>query len=202
MHIKLNNLALCIIDEISMVGSATFKRVSETLKKIKCNTNDWGGICILAVGDFYQIPPIGQYPVYMQPTNIRAPGDLSPPLWNDFLVHELDEVMRQKNKDFAHALNKIHKAVPEKDSPADLMLHSCEMNIPHTDPRYPINAMHVYAQNKHCAEWNNTRLDSIQDTLYTNNAHDVSKDDSINILQITIIEKLKETANLPKTVNV
>ena len=48
----------------------------------------------------------------------------------------------------------------------------------------------------------NTRLYSIQDTLYTNNAHDVSKDDSINISQITIIEKLKETANLPKTINV
>ena len=31
MHIKLNNLALCIIDEISMVGSSTFKCVSETL---------------------------------------------------------------------------------------------------------------------------------------------------------------------------
>ena len=38
--------------------------------------------------------------------------------------------------------------------------------------------------------------------MYTNNAHDVSKDGSINISQITIIEKLKETANLPKTVNV
>ena len=185
-----------------MVGSSTFKRVSETLKKIKRNINDWGGICILAVGDFYQLPPIGQYPVYMQPTNIRAPGDLSPPLWNDFLVHELDEVMRQKNKDFAHALNKIHTAVPEKESSVDFMLRSCEMNIPHTDPAYPINAMHVYAQNKHCAEWNNTRLDSIQDTLYTNNAHDVSKDGSINISQITITEKLKETANLPNTVNV
>ena len=138
----------------------------------------------------------------MQPTNITTPGDLSPPLWNDFLVHEFGEVMRQKNKDFAHALNKICKAVPEKDSPDDLMLRSCKMNISHTDPRYPINAMHVYAQNKHCAEWNNIRLNSIQDTLYTNNAHDVSKDDSIHISQIKIIGKLKETANLPKTVNV
>ena len=34
MHIKLNNLALCIIDEISMVRSSTFKHVSETLKKL------------------------------------------------------------------------------------------------------------------------------------------------------------------------
>ena len=78
MHKKLNNLELCIIDEISMVGSSTFKCVSETLKKIKRNTNDWGGICILAVGDFYQLPPIGQYLVYMQPTNVTSPGDLPP----------------------------------------------------------------------------------------------------------------------------
>ena len=139
----------------------------------------------------------------MQPTNITSPGDLSPPpLWNDFLIHELDEVMRQKNKDFAHALNRISKAVPEKDSPDDLMLCSCEMNILHTDPSYPINAMHVYAQNKYCAEWNNIHLDSIQGTLYTNITHDVSKDDSINISNITLPDKLKEMANLPKTVNV
>ena len=192
MHIKLNNLALCIIDEISMVGSSTFKRISETLKKIKHNTNDWGEICILAVGDFYQLPPISQYPVYMQPTNITAPGDLSPPLWNEFLVHELDEVMRQKNKDFAHVLNKIHKAVPEKDSPAYLMLRSCKMNIPHTDPRI---------QSMLCMFMPKTNI--VQSgTTFANNAHDVSKDDSIHISQITIIEKLKETANLPKAVKV
>ena len=138
----------------------------------------------------------------MQPTDIATPGDLFPRLWNEFLVHELDEVMRQKNKDFAHALNRIHKAVTEKDSPHDLMLRSCKMDIPHTDPRYPINAMHVYAQNKHCAEWNNICLESIQDTLYTNIAHDVSNDDSINISNITLPEKLRDAANLPKTVNV
>ena len=105
--------------------------------------------------------------------------------------------MRQKNKDFAHALNRICKAVPEKDSPDDLMLCSCEMSIPHTDPRYPINAIHVYAQNRHCAEWNNICLKSIQDTLYTNITHDVSNNDHINISNTTLPEKLRDTANLP-----
>ena len=42
MKMKLANLALCVIDEISMVGGSTSAKISETLKRIKQNTDDWG----------------------------------------------------------------------------------------------------------------------------------------------------------------
>ena len=59
MHLKLKNVMLCVIDEISMVGLPRFNQICDTLKKIKQNSEDWGGICILAAGDFYQLPPVG-----------------------------------------------------------------------------------------------------------------------------------------------
>ena len=67
---------------------------------------------------------MGQSPVFMRPKKISMPGDMAPLLWDDFLVHELDEVMWQKDRYFAEALNRIQKSVPDKDSPDDKMLQS------------------------------------------------------------------------------
>ena len=64
MQLKLANLALCVIDEISVVGGSIFVKISETLKRIKQNTDDWGNVAVLAIGDFYQLLPVGQRPVY------------------------------------------------------------------------------------------------------------------------------------------
>ena len=113
MYLKLKNTVLCVMDEVSMIGGPPFSHVSDTFKKIKQNSDDWGGVAILAVGDFYQLPPVGQTPVYRQPKKIRSPSDLAPLLWDDFMIHELDQVMRQKDKEFAYALNRICKAPPE-----------------------------------------------------------------------------------------
>ena len=107
MQMKLNGIALCVIDEVSMVGLSTFNHVCSTLKRIKQSNDDWGGISILAVGDLYQLPPVGQCPIYKKPCVIQKPGDLAPLLWHDFLTHDLDQVMRQKDIDFATALNNI-----------------------------------------------------------------------------------------------
>ena len=53
------------------------------------------------------MPPVGQYPIYKKPCVIQKPGDLAPLLWQDFLTHDLVQVMRQKDTDFATALNNI-----------------------------------------------------------------------------------------------
>ena len=107
MQRKLNNIALCVIDEVSMVFLSTFNRICSALKKIKQSNDEWGGISVLAVGDFYQLPPVGQCPIYKKPCVIQKPCDLAPLLWHDFLTHNLDQFMRQKDIDFATALNNI-----------------------------------------------------------------------------------------------
>ena len=107
MHMKLNNIALCVIDEVSMVGLSAFIHICSTLKKIKQSSDDWGGISVLAVDDLYQLPPVQQCPIYKKPCVIQKPGDLVPLLWHVFLTHDLDQVLRQKDSDFATALNNI-----------------------------------------------------------------------------------------------
>ena len=46
-----------------MVGLSTFNHVCSTLKKIKQSNDDWGDVSIIAVGDLYQLPPVGQCPI-------------------------------------------------------------------------------------------------------------------------------------------
>ena len=93
MQVRLKNLTLYVIDEISMVGTSTFGKICSALKKIKQSTDDWGGVSILAVGDFFQLPPVGQYQVFKRSLNVCTPGDLAPLLWDSFLHHDLTKVM-------------------------------------------------------------------------------------------------------------
>ena len=61
LRAKVSNLALVIIDEVSMVGSNMLK-IHKRLQQIKGVSVDvtFGGVSILAVGDLYQLPPVGQ----------------------------------------------------------------------------------------------------------------------------------------------
>ena len=71
-----------------------------------CDGN-WGDICVLAVGDLCQLPPVGQSPIYLSPHTAHTLGDFTPNGWEDMKLHELTEIMRQKDLHFTQNLNKI-----------------------------------------------------------------------------------------------
>ena len=58
MQLKLKNLMLSLTDEISMVGFKKFQQMNEMMCHVKgTSKGDWGGICVIAMGDLYQLPP-------------------------------------------------------------------------------------------------------------------------------------------------
>ena len=65
MHTKLEKFVFCVVDEISMVSSPSFQNTNREICKILRCDNELDGICMLAVGDLYQLPPVGHSPVYM-----------------------------------------------------------------------------------------------------------------------------------------
>ena len=68
MQLKLEHMMLSITDEISMVGIKQFQSMNQTMCTLKGTTDgNWGDMCVLAVGDLYQLPPVGQYPIYTCP---------------------------------------------------------------------------------------------------------------------------------------
>ena len=49
---------LLVIDEVSMLTVDLFDKLNALAKKIRGNTRPFGGIQVLLVGDFYQLPPV------------------------------------------------------------------------------------------------------------------------------------------------
>jgi len=80
-----------------MVGSNMLLEVHKRLQQIKAVLPDmtFGGVSILAVGDLYQLPPVGQAPVFSFVSACYAQLYQSGSLWVDkFQMIELDEIMR------------------------------------------------------------------------------------------------------------
>ena len=70
IQLKLEHMMLSITDEISMVGFKQFQSMNQTMCTLKGTTDgNLGDICVLAVGNLYQLPPVGQCPIYMSPTD-------------------------------------------------------------------------------------------------------------------------------------
>ena len=66
MQVKLEHLMLLVTDEISMVGFDFFQQMNEVVTSVKGMTGgNWGNICMLAVGDLFQLPPVASVPVYV-----------------------------------------------------------------------------------------------------------------------------------------
>lgn len=55
---ELLDIKTLIIDEVSMVYGQLLQEMEEHLRKIRKNNKPWGGVQIIAVGDFNQLPPV------------------------------------------------------------------------------------------------------------------------------------------------
>ena len=73
MQLKLEHMMLSITDEISMVGFKRFQSMNQTICTLEGTTDgNWGDICVLAVGNLYQLSPVGQCPIYMSPQIVHT----------------------------------------------------------------------------------------------------------------------------------
>ena len=151
MQLKLEHMMLSITDEISMVGFKQFQSMNQTMCALKGSTDgNWGYIYVLAVGDLYQLPPVGQCPIYMPPQTVNTLNDIVLNGWEKMQLHELTQSMRQKDMKFVNCLNNIHTTVPLEGSEEDRMLQACELKLNPSIENYPHDTMHIYAQNGHC----------------------------------------------------
>jgi uracil-DNA glycosylase len=90
---------LLIIDEISMMPAELLDKLNELAKKVRGNKKPFGGMQVLLVGDFYQLPPVNKSD---EPTRFAFESDA----WKEMITSsiELTKIQRQKDEVFQRVL--------------------------------------------------------------------------------------------------
>lgn len=108
-----------VIDEISMLDARTFAMVDQVLRAVRRSRESFGGIQIVLVGDFFQLPPIGGRGEEVQ-------FAFSAPLWHELALMTcyLHEQFRQSDSSLTGLLASLRNGTVD-ESVYDV-LESCK----------------------------------------------------------------------------
>ena len=101
------NVEILVIDEISMLSIELLELLNHVAQHFKKNNKPFGGIQLIASGDFYQLPPVNS-------DNFCFESDL----WNVLFKNqiELKTIFRQSDPVLKKILNQIRKGKISKTS--------------------------------------------------------------------------------------
>ena len=199
LRTRLSKLKLLIIDEVSMLGSSMLLDIHKRLNEILVQPHDvlFGNISLLAVGDLYQLPPVGQPPVFSTMSrNTLACLYGSGSLWREhFKMLELDEIMRQRGDvEFVELLGRVRTGNCTNEDIQ--VLKSRE--IMKDSPGYPTQALHVYRTNESVDKRNEHMLSALacDDEQYVIEAQDSATSETQHINMSNLSKKKADTGNL------
>lgn len=103
---RLNRACCVIIDEVSMLSGTTLKTAETVARRARGGSEPWGGLRIIAVGDFAQLPPV-------TPDNKGKDWAFLHPVWqeSDFQPALLSTVMRTQDIEFLTILNFVREGI-------------------------------------------------------------------------------------------
>lgn len=169
---EFKNIKLLIIDEISMVGIRLLTKVDQRLREIFRKDCVFGGLNVIVLGDFNQLNPVGDPPIYCSNATYDTLVSTTNYLWDNFELFELTEIMRQRNDlAFAKALTTlgIHGLIGLSDS--EIALFDSRI-VTNTD-EIPQDAIYLFSQNKNVDAHNRKKITEMPGELFINIAQDV-----------------------------
>jgi ATP-dependent DNA helicase PIF1 len=114
---------ILVIDEISLIDVKTFDYLNNIGKKIRNNQSPFGGIKLLVVGDFYQLPPVvGKYCFKYNE-------------WENLFDYGINLTENYRSKD--NKLNKILKRIRKGKEISEKMIQVLEKRVKDID-HYPL----------------------------------------------------------------
>jgi ATP-dependent DNA helicase PIF1 len=120
---QIRKAKILAIDEISMISADVLDLVNDVFKMVKQNDSPFGGIQVIMLGDFYQLPPVSKDQKVDFCFNANA--------WQeaDLKLFELTEVFRQSDLQFIQLLNNIRHAALNEDD-LNLLNHRQSLDVP------------------------------------------------------------------------
>lgn len=131
----LQNTKMLAIDEISMLDAKVFEYLNSLLQLVHENNKLFGGIQLIVIGDFFQLPPVGKYAQFC----------FKSPIWDklNFKVFNLTKVYRQSDENVIKALNNIRVGKIFKEDMELFYSKNVASNVPISQ-----NILHLYSLNK------------------------------------------------------
>lgn len=116
---RVGNAQILIIDEVSMLSARTLSMVDAVCREIRRNRQPFGGLQVILVGDFFQLPPINkrenenseEQESFVQEVK-REQFAFGSPVWDNLnpLVCYLSEQHRQEDAVFLEFLSAVRRA--------------------------------------------------------------------------------------------
>jgi ATP-dependent DNA helicase PIF1 len=114
---KIKNARVLIIDEISMLSARTFGLVDEVCRGVRNSFEPFGGLQVVLVGDFFQLPPVvrrqdgenERLPFENEEDDLGAAFAYRSPVWRELglSVCYLSEQFRQEDATFLDILSAL-----------------------------------------------------------------------------------------------
>ena len=192
---KYRNLSVIIIDEISMVGNKMLNFIDSRLKELSGTNRPFGGKSIIAVGDLYQLQPVGDSWIFNDLSH--GPQILATNLWQEhFQMYELTQIMRQRDDlHFADLLNRLRVNELTEIDRLEIYQHM----VSPADSRYQKNVPHLFMENKFVDDFNDEIIEQLSGPKTTIQSHDTVVEDLPKSTKERLLSRIPKDAS--KTAN-
>ena len=185
MKEAIGDTKLIVIDEVSMLSADMLLTIHRRLCDVMGNSEPFGSVSILAVGDLMQLPAVAQKPVYFPPSDEIAA--IYGSLWTSlFKIVELTEIQRQKgDTKFADLLNRLRIGEQTDD---DIHLLKTRQVYKSSDD-YPFNSIHMFTYNRLKNQHNDEMLRKLKSKHFCFTAVDSKKDEQTQRIEKSEFQK-------------
>lgn len=156
------NCHILAIDEISMLNIETFEYVNEVLKLIRECDKPFGGIQVLFIGDFYQLPPVNNE----EQTELKYCFDSY--VWDELDLKNvvLKKNYRQNEESFIRALSNMRTNCLN-DEDIRLLNGRCV-----DSDTYQTDMLHIFSTNDEANRYNFAKFNMIEEPIRILTAED------------------------------
>ena len=175
-----------IIDEISMLHAYYLDNLDTLFKLVRNNDDPFGGVQVVFLGDFMQLPPV---PPREPKEGANYDYAITSEAWKDADIHYcyMDKIHRAEDEDLKHLLKTIESSKVDEKSRATI--YKCLENIRNPDKSYTT----LFTTNKNVDKFNQERLDENSNPSVIYRA---KKNEGL----AKNVERMMKSRNIPETI--
>lgn len=150
------------VDEVSMLNMETLEYVNSVLKLVRENDAPFGGIQVILIGDFFQLPPVEKE------NDIEKKYCFDSSVWDDLNLKNvvLQKNYRQSEEKFGRALSNMRvNKLTEED--IDLLSSRC-IDYDTSDS----NMLHIFSTNEEANRYNAVKFNALDEPAKVFTARD------------------------------